>query len=95
LARHYASSDLFLFPSMSETFGNVVLEAMASGIATVAFDYAAPQRYLRHAHSGWRIPFGHSPDLHHGLMSRCMIASGRPGTHTLWRPPHDLVVRFF
>src|SRR5690606_34948297 len=34
LARHFASGDLFLFPSLSETFGNVTLEAMASGVAT-------------------------------------------------------------
>src|SRR3546814_3404713 len=38
LARHFASADLFLFPSLSETFGNVTLEAMASGVPTVAFD---------------------------------------------------------
>jgi len=41
LARHYASADLFLFPSLSETFGNVVTESMASGLATVAFRHAA------------------------------------------------------
>ena len=35
LARHFASADLFLFPSLSETFGNVTIEAMASGVATV------------------------------------------------------------
>jgi len=47
LARHFASGDLFLFPSRSETFGNVTLEAMASGVATVAFDYGAAREYLR------------------------------------------------
>jgi len=41
LARHYASADLFVFPSLSETFGNVVTESMASGLATVAFRHAA------------------------------------------------------
>ncbi|HEY0334400.1 MAG TPA: glycosyltransferase family 1 protein [Stenotrophomonas sp.] len=52
LARHFASGDLFLFPSRSETFGNVTLEAMASGVATVAFDYGAARQYLRHGITG-------------------------------------------
>ena len=41
LARHYASADLFVFPSESETFGNVTIEAMSSGLAVVGFDAAA------------------------------------------------------
>lgn len=52
LARHYASGDLFLFPSLSETFGNVVLEALASGLAVVAFDQAAAGQHIRHGHNG-------------------------------------------
>ena len=47
LARHFASGDLFVFPSHSETFGNVTLEALASGVPTVAFDYGAAREYLR------------------------------------------------
>ena len=46
LARHFASADLFVFPSRSETFGNVTLEALASGVPTIAFDYGAAREHL-------------------------------------------------
>jgi glycosyltransferase involved in cell wall biosynthesis len=52
LARHYASADVFLFPSLTETFGNVVLEAMASGLAVVAFDEAAARQHVRNGENG-------------------------------------------
>ncbi|GAB7531762.1 glycosyltransferase family 1 protein [Pseudomonas sp. 3A(2025)] len=52
LASHYASGDLFLFPSLTETFGNVVLEALASGLAVVAYDEAAAGQHIRHGHNG-------------------------------------------
>src|SRR5258708_17535040 len=58
LAAHYASGDLFLFPSLTETFGNVTLEAMASGLAVVAFDYAAAAAAIRHEESGALVPCG-------------------------------------
>ena len=48
LARHYASADMFLFPSETETFGNVTLEAMASGLVVVAYDYAAAKLHIKH-----------------------------------------------
>src|SRR5689334_18931438 len=47
LARHYASGDIFLFPSLSETFGNVTLEALASGVPVVAYDYGAAREYMK------------------------------------------------
>jgi glycosyltransferase involved in cell wall biosynthesis len=58
LAAHYASADLFLFPSLTETFGNVILEALASGLAVVAFDYAAAHAHVRPKHDGLLAPFG-------------------------------------
>jgi glycosyltransferase involved in cell wall biosynthesis len=56
LAAHYASADIFLFPSLTETFGNVTLEAMASGLAVVAFDYAAAHRHLEQGRNGLLVP---------------------------------------
>ncbi|MDD5330622.1 MAG: glycosyltransferase family 1 protein [Sulfuricella sp.] len=52
LAEHYASADVFLFPSLTETFGNVTLEAMASGLAVVAYNYAAAAENIRHGENG-------------------------------------------
>ena len=52
LAIHYASADIFLFPSLTETFGNVVVEAMASGLAVVAFNYAAAAQHIGHGDNG-------------------------------------------
>ena len=52
LACHYASGDVFLFPSLTETFGNVVLEALASGLGVVAYDQAAAAQHIRHGYNG-------------------------------------------
>jgi len=56
LARHYASGDCFVFPSLTETFGNVVPEAMASGLPVIAFDYAAAHEYVSDGHNGFLVP---------------------------------------
>lgn len=58
LARHYASADLFLFPSMTETFGNVTTEALASGLGVVAYDYAAAADLIDDGDNGRSVPFG-------------------------------------
>ena len=58
LATHFASADVFLFPSLTETFGNVTLEAMASGLAVVAFDYGAAALHIRNGCDGLLVPNG-------------------------------------
>ncbi len=57
LARHYASSDVFLFPSVTETFGNVVTEAMSSGLAVVTYDYAAGRELIEPGVNGYLAAF--------------------------------------
>ncbi len=42
LARHYAAADVFVFPSLTDTFGNVIVEALASGLPVAAFPVMGP-----------------------------------------------------
>lgn len=72
LARHFASGDLFVFPSLSETFGNVTLEALASGVPTVAFDYGAAREYLRDGVHGAAIANGDEA----GFIAACTRIAG-------------------
>ncbi len=55
LAQHYASADVFLFPSVTETFGNVVTEALASGLGLVSFARAAALELVQHERNGMLV----------------------------------------
>lgn len=72
LAAHYAGLDLFLFASLTETFGNVTTEAMASGCAVVAFDSAAAGELIRSGVNGWLAGAGREVDF---IAAACVAAS--------------------
>ena len=74
LAAHYAAADLFLFPSLTETFGNVTVEALASGLGVVAYDYAAAAELIEHGHNGVVAPPG---DANAFVNSAVMLAADR------------------
>jgi glycosyltransferase involved in cell wall biosynthesis len=53
LAEAYASSDVFLFPSTTDTYGNVVIEALASGLPCLVSDEGGPSGLVRHGQTGF------------------------------------------
>lgn len=57
LAEHYASADCFLFGSTTETFGNVLTEAMASELVVLGYDYAAAHHHVIDGENGFKAPF--------------------------------------
>jgi glycosyltransferase involved in cell wall biosynthesis len=98
LATHYASSDLFLFPSLTETFGNVTSEALASGLALVAFNCAAAAELVEDGHNGFLAPPGDNDAFiqsalnlatHRGMISRVRLRSAASVAHLDWDNVHD------
>jgi glycosyltransferase involved in cell wall biosynthesis len=60
LSEYYASGDLFLFSSLTETFGNVIPEAMASSLIPIAFNYAAPKALIENNFNGYLADYNDS-----------------------------------
>ena len=56
IGRYYASADIYIHASLTETFGNVLTEAMASGLAVAGFDYAAARQFIRDGENGLTVP---------------------------------------
>jgi glycosyltransferase involved in cell wall biosynthesis len=56
IGRYFASSDIYIHASLTETFGNVLTEAMASGLAAAGFDYAAARIFIRDGETGLSCP---------------------------------------
>jgi glycosyltransferase involved in cell wall biosynthesis len=68
----YASADAFVFPSMTDTFGNAVLEAHASGLPAIVSDEGGPQEIVKSHNSGLVID-ARTPDSFRDSMKRLVI----------------------
>ncbi|HEY4247980.1 MAG TPA: glycosyltransferase family 1 protein [Lacunisphaera sp.] len=71
LARLYASGDIYLHASVTETFGNVITEALGSGLAVSAFDYAAAHEFVQPSRHGLLSPLG---DEHTFIANAVLLA---------------------
>jgi glycosyltransferase involved in cell wall biosynthesis len=69
LAQAYASSDIFIFPSTTDTFGNVVLEAQASGLPVIVTDEGGPRENLVPGKTGFIVPSKQKEVLLDALLS--------------------------
>jgi glycosyltransferase involved in cell wall biosynthesis len=98
LAEHYAASDLFLFPSLTETFGNVTAEALASGLGVVAYDCAAAADLIEDGSNGRLVRPGDATGFvdaavalaSHREMLAMMRSQAAPSVaHLDWEHIHD------
>lgn len=89
LAAHYASADLFVFPSLTETYGNVVAEALASGLPVVAYRDAAAHELIDHRIHGWLAEPGDEPGFVAGAVALAESPSLRASLHLAARARVD------
>ncbi len=93
LSAAYASADLFVFPSRTDTFGNVVLEAMASGLPPIVAREGGPAEQVRHGETGLVVDLDRPEALgdamaaliaHSGLRHRLAAAARGHATTCSW-----------
>ena len=98
LAAHYASADVFLFASLTETYGNVVPEALASGLAVVAFAYGAALELVQDGASGVLVTGARDADFVHAVqrlmdpahtLDSMRLAAAQSVAHVAWDRVYD------
>jgi len=77
IGRYYASADIYIHASLTETFGNVLTEAMASGLAVAGYDYAAARQFVHHGENGLVAPCGMPESLQAAAVSLARDATLR------------------
>jgi glycosyltransferase involved in cell wall biosynthesis len=100
LAAHYASADLFLFASVTETFGNVTTEAMASGLPVVAYNYAAAAQLIQPGENGVLVPFSEQASFIQAALALALnptqrLSMGAAARHTASQWDWDRIVARF
>lgn len=100
LAAHYASADLFLFASVTETFGNVTTEAMASGLPVVAYNYAAAAQLIQPGENGVLVPFSEQTSFIQAALALALnptqrLSMGAAARHTASQWDWDRIVARF
>lgn len=71
LAEVYATADILVFPSTTDTFGNVVLEAQASGVPVIVSDKGGPQENLINGETGIVVASGQAEPLTEAMRTLC------------------------
>jgi phosphatidylinositol alpha 1,6-mannosyltransferase len=67
LSEAYASADIFAFPSSTETFGNSLLEAMATGLPSLAVSAGGVLEFAQHGNNAWLVAPNSGPAIIEGL----------------------------
>jgi phosphatidylinositol alpha 1,6-mannosyltransferase len=100
LARAYASMDIFAFPSRTDTFGNVVQEAMACGVPAVVTDSGGPRYIVKHGVTGWVAEnddrfcdYVRQLAVNQAMRRRMAIAARQQMTGCSWDAVFDAVYR--